>query len=301
MKPNYKSNKRRPPLWASLTIIVLMIAAYQLGLADTLLESLEKWAGPSYTHLPGEGLYVHFLSVGKADSILVIADGQTMLVDAGEAETAQYVMDYIKSAGVKELDAIVATHPHLDHIGAMSYVIEEFSPRLCYISSRTHTTATYERLVRALGTHRVETIIPEPGDIYSLGSAEIEFVGPVKEYENINDCSLVFILEYQGVRVLFAGDAESESENEMVQSGQNLGADVLKVAHHGSNSSSKRAFLLEVMPDYAIITQKDIADSSDRVIERLEEVGAKIYSTDGGEVILSVEGGVLKIEQSKAP
>lgn len=283
----------------SLAIIVLMIAAYRLGLADTLLDSLENWAGPSYTHMPGEGLYIHFLSVGKADSILVIADGEAMLVDAGEADTVDYVISYLKSAGVYELDAIIATHPHLDHIGGMSYVIEEFSPELCYISSKTHTTATYERLMRALGTKGVETLVPQPGDSYSLGGAVMEFVGPMDEYENINDCSLVFALEYQGIRVLFTGDAESESESDMISSGRDLSADVLKVAHHGSNSSSKNAFLRQVMPDYAIITQKDISDSSDKVIERLEDVGARIYSTDSGEVVLSVEGGVLKIEQNE--
>ena len=288
---------RRPPFFATVTIILVLIVLYATGLDGQLMDIIDGIGQPSYSHVPGEGLYVRFLDVGKADSMLIVCDGETMLVDAGELETAGYVVDYLKRAGVRTLDAIVATHPHSDHIGGMASAIEEFNPIISYISPKTHNTNTYLRMMAALDINGGEVIVPKPGERYQLGGADIEFVAPHMDYDEINDCSLVFVLEYQGIRIMFTGDAQSDSEKDMRESGLRLDADVLKVGHHGSNTSSKKAFLQEVSPRYAIITQADIADSSDKVLDRLADINAQVYSTDNGVIILSVEGGVIKISQ----
>ena len=304
MKTRGRQRRRKaPPFWATVTTVCLLLAAYWLGLLDPVFDYLESnsWnVGPSYNHVQGEGLYVHFLSVGKADSILVICDGETMLVDAGEAETVDYVVSYAKKQGIARLDYIVATHPHMDHIGGMPEVIKRFTPGMCYISPRTHTTNAFMLLINNLEAYGVETVMPKVGQKAAIGAATITFYAPNRDdYKEMNDSSLVFMLEYQGVRILFAADAESESESDMLDGELSLRADVLKVAHHGSNSSSKKAFIEAVNPDYAVITQADIADSSDKVLERLRNVGAEIFSTDNGEVLLSVEGGVLRIDYAK--
>lgn len=311
--------KRRPPALLILAILAAMVVLYfyggnidlRAGL-DALSQELDRWIQqldpslqepfeiPDSSPLSEDALDVSILQVGQADAILIQCGGQSLLLDAGESQTSDYVCDYIEDQGITKLDCVICTHPHTDHIGAMADVIEMFEPETCYVSPREHTTLTYEKLLDALEEYEVETIIPDPGDAFTLGGAQIEFLAPLEtDYEEINDCSLVCMITYQDRRLLFTGDAQSDSESDMLDQWTNLNADFLKVGHHGSATSSSAAFIEAVSPAYACITRDQLDEISPVVIERLEAVGAKIFYTYYADVLVRVENGVLSCQYAQ--
>lgn len=240
-----------------------------------------------------DALVVQFLKVGKADSILITLGEESLLLDAGEKDTSDYVSEYIRSQGIDRLDAVIATHPHSDHIGAMADVIDEFRPETCYISPKEHNTSVYERLLDSLEENDVDTIIPKLYKDYSFGEAEITFIAPMEEYDEMNDMSLVFVLKYDGKRLLFMGDAETPSEGDMLRSGYELSCDLIKIGHHGSKTSSGEKFIKAVDADFAVITCEDIKEVPADTKNKLSET--EIFDTSKGEIIAVIQNGSLKV------
>jgi len=238
---------------------------------------------------------VHFIDVGQGDSVLITTDSGAMLIDTGEGEYAQTVIEYVRAQGVTALMYAVATHPHSDHMGGMAKVIDAIPIDEFLAPDVTHTTNAFERMLDALEARECGITTPGTGEKFTLGEAVFTVIAPANPSENdLNNASLVLRMDYGGTSFLFTGDAESASEKEMLASGRDLDCDVLKVGHHGSNTSSSKAFLAAVSPDVAVIScgaGNSYGHPHTEAVARLQAVGADILRTDlEGTIVLVTDG-----------
>lgn len=250
-----------------------------------------------------EDLQVHVLDVGQADAIVVeLPNNRVLLIDAGEKESGTKVCDYIKKLGYKEINYVVATHPHADHIGGMAEVINNFDIKNIYMPKVSTNTKTYENLLLTIKDKGLKINTGFSGvQILKEDNLSLEIVAPHKEeYSSLNNYSLVLKLVYGDKKFLFMGDAESISESEIKE---DIKSDVLKVGHHGSNTSNSESFLKKVKPNYAIISVgKDNKYNlpSKETIKRLEKYTNNIYRTDrDGTITIKSDGKNIEIESEK--
>lgn len=245
----------------------------------------------------GKGiLEVHFIDVGQGDSILIEADNTTMLIDAGENNMGTTVVDYLKNHGVDELDYVIGTHPHSDHIGGLDYVINHMTVDQVVMPDVVHTTKTYEDVLDAISEKGLTITAPKVGDEYRLGPASFTIIAPgSSDYEDLNDYSIGIKLTYKNSSFLFAGDAGIRSEEEMLTCGIDLKSDVLKISHHGSEYSSEAAFLDAVQPEYAVISvgkDNDYGHPHTATLQALNDRGIKLYRTDEQSNIVFTTDGI---------
>lgn len=243
------------------------------------------------------GLVVHFLDVGQGDAILLqLPNGQAMLVDAGPDEAGPAVVSYLQKQGVERIDYLVATHPHADHIGGMDEVIRAFEIGKVYMPRVTANTASFERLLLTLKAKGLKITPAKAGvTVLAEDGLKVSFLAPCgSRYEELNDWSAVVKASYGKTSFLLTGDAEAESEREMLSSGADLRADVLKIGHHGSSSSTSWAFLKAVSPKYAVISVgagNDYGHPHRETLEKLAAAGVKVYRTDRDRTVVFVSDG----------
>lgn len=247
-------------------------------------------------------LKIHYLDVGQGDSTFIeLPNKKTMLIDAGEAKEADKIIEYIQNIGYQKIDYIIGTHPHTDHIGGLSKVIETFDIGSIYMPKVIATSKTYENLLTTIMNKNLKIKTAKKDtkiiDEYNL---KIEILSPrEKEYTNINNYSVVLKINYHNHKFLFMGDAEKEVEENLQG---DLSADIIKVGHHGSNTSSSKDFVKHVNPNYAIISvgngNKYNHPHSD-ITKRWESTGAKIYQTNKEGTIIAISNGTqLEINAS---
>ena len=221
-----------------------------------------------------------------------------MLIDAGERGNDQTILDYLKANSVEKLDYIVATHPHSDHIGSMPKVIEGIKvdniimPKLP--NSLVPTTSIYQKLIKAIKASGAKVISAKVGDTYTLGDAKITIVGPVGTPEDLNNASVVMKVVYGKNSFLFTGDAEEKSEKKILANGADIKADVLKLGHHGSSTSTSEEFLKVVSPSLALIScgkDNDYGHPHKETIEKLEKYNIPYERTDiKGTIVVGSDG-----------
>lgn len=242
-------------------------------------------------------LKVHYIDVGQGDSILIqTPNGKNMLIDAGTNESTSKVTSYLSRLGITQLDIIAGTHPHEDHIGEMDAVINMFKVGKVYMPKVISTTQTYEDVITAIKNKGLSITTPIPGTTVDLDPAvKLEILAPNDgNYDDLNNYSIVFKLTYGSRSFLFTGDAQALSESEMLSKGFNLSADVLKVGHHGSNTSTSDAFLNAVNPKYAVISvgkNNVYGHPTQSTLQKLSAKGISTYRTDlNGSIVATCDG-----------
>lgn len=239
-------------------------------------------------------LWVDFLNVGQADCALLSTNGHYMVIDGGNNGDADRILSYLEEQGVEKLDAVVGTHPHEDHIGSLDAIINHFDVDAVYMPKIMHTSKTFEDVLDAVANKGLKIKSPSPGDTIDFNGLEIEVLGPQREYKDFNNNSIVLKVNAGETAFLFTGDAEETAEKDILQAGYDLQADVLKVGHHGSSTSSSQAFLQAVKPKYAVISVgvgNSYHHPEEEALQRLQSIGAEIYRTDlQGDIVCTTDG-----------
>ena len=280
-------------------LIVLFIVIICYFFFNDSYAVLEK----EVSSLDNSYIEVHFLDVGQGDSIFIeINNSKTMLIDASTSSYGNFIIDYINSLGYDRIDYLIATHPHADHIGSMQDIVLEYDIGDIYMPKVSTNTKTYENLLTAIDDKNLTIKKAYKGvKIIDEDELDVSILSPTKdEYDNLNNYSAVLKLTYKNVSYLFMGDSEEEVEENILD---DVKADVIKIAHHGSNSSSSLEFLKKVSPTYAVISVGE--DNSynhphKEVLDRLEEIGSIVYRTDlDGNIIISTDGNKIMIDKEK--
>ena len=237
---------------------------------------------------------VHYIDVGQADSILLECDGEYMLIDGGNVPDGNDVVEYLLDVGVQELEAVVATHAHEDHVGGLSDVLRTFPTEAVYAPTRTYSSGCFDQFVYYTDQQNLTIQIPQPGDTIDLGDATVTVLGPVKSYAETNNTSIVLLAQFMENRFLFTGDMELRAETDMLDFGIDVKANVLKVGHHGSDTSTGYRFLREVAPTYAVISVGEgntYQHPHEAPLSRLKDAEVTVYRTDELGTIVAVSDG----------
>ena len=272
--------------WIQYIISIIILAA--LFHADGGKVFPERVAGE---------LYMYVIDVGQADSTLILLpDGENILIDAGNRDDAAFLKKFIKERGVEKMDYVVATPPHEDHIGAMSEIIESFEIGIFFMPDAVNTTSCYEDMINSLVNENVIVETAQKGVILKEGDCKIEILSPNEDvYEDFNHVSAVTKITYLDTSFLIMGDAEKINENEMLENNRKaLKSTVLRLGHHGSNTSSSKKFLQVVDPEIAVISVgegNDYGHPHKEVKARLKKLKIPYYRTDESGTILIVSDG----------
>ncbi len=252
---------------------------------------------PTETEAAASGeLCVHFIDVGQADCALLSCDGEYLLIDGGNKADSSLVVTYLEEQGVSELAAVVCTHAHEDHVGGLPAVLAVYPTAAVYAPTNTYSSAVFDDFLYYTDQQGLSVTIPAAGDSFTLGDATLTVLGPTKSYAETNDTSLVLRVCYGNTTFLFTGDMETDAENDMLEywDGFDFHADVLKVGHHGSNTSTGYRFLNAVMPEYGIISVgagNSYGHPHEEPLSRLTQAGVTILRTDTLGTIVAVSDG----------
>ena len=243
----------------------------------------------------GSTLEVHFLDVGQGDATLIRCGEAAMLIDAGNNSWGDDVRDYLEYQSIGDLDYVIGTHPDADHIGGLDVVMEAFDCGTVIMPDYEKDTQTYTDVTDVMEEKGYELTLPQVGTVYELGEAAFTIVAPNGEYgDNANDYSVGILLEHGENRFLLTGDAEEDSEADMLDNGIDLSADVLKAAHHGSRTANTEAFLERVNPEYVVIScgeGNSYGHPHAEVLNRLREMGIKVFRTDEEGTVVATSDG----------
>lgn len=269
--------KKKKNIITGIFSIIIFIVVVLLGVENKNSDNIKT--------IPEGELKVYFLDVGQADSILVINKDESMLIDAGNNDDGDYVVNFIKDKGIEKLNYVIGTHPHEDHIGGLDDVINNFDIENILMPKIETTTKTFEDVIDAINAKSLKIEIPQKGLKFEVGNAICEIMtDSILNQDNLNLSSIVTKLNYGKNTFLFMGDAEVENEKTISWPK----VDVLKVGHHGSNTSTSERFLSQVSPEIGIIMVGENNKynlPSKTIINRLEEHNVEILRTDKNGVI----------------
>ena len=243
-------------------------------------------------------LIIHYLDVGQGDAAIILCDGQAMMIDGGESKYSQFIYAYLRDTLELDcIDVMVASHPHADHVGGLSAALNACPVGVLYTPEMDYPSKTWNNVLKYAEAQGAPVVVPMTGDAFELGNALVEVLGPLWFSNNTNDLSLILRITYGNTSFLFTGDAEWDEEHDLVEAGVDLHADVLKVCHHGSNSSSSYVFLRAVAPEYAVISvgsNNQYGHPTEEALGRLMDVGAEVFRTDEqGTIICASDGETI--------
>ncbi|HHD2601877.1 TPA: ComEC/Rec2 family competence protein [Clostridium perfringens] len=279
-------DKKKKIISSIIGIIVVLLAGY-FGIDLTQDSKVPK----------DSKLMISYMDVGQGDAAYIKVNGNDILIDAGPRSNSKELLEQLKAKNIDDFELVIATHPHEDHIGGMVDVFKEYEVKAFYSPKITHTTKTYENLVKAVKDEGLKTKELKGGMVIDLGEGtKFEVFTPQKsEYEELNDYSPIMKLSFGDTSYLFTGDAEKLAEEEALAKYKNsLDSDVIKFGHHGSSSSSSNAFIEAVSPKYGIIScAKDnkYGHPHRETLDIIKKYNINTFRTDtDGEIILTSDG-----------
>ena len=289
---NFKKEKvtRKPGLLRRLAALVLAAAlALSLAACDGNLPSVPGGSAdavsPPAAAAPGaaQPFEMHFIDVGQALSVLVECDGQFLLYDGGNVDDGSLVVSYLQKQGVEQLQYVFCSHAHEDHVGGLAAVMAKFPAGHAYSPVTDASTKCFQDFVKYTRQQGLAVEVPAAGTVWPLGSATVTLLGPVAQYDQTNNTSLVLRIDYGATSFLLTGDMESDAERDLVNSGANLKADVLQVGHHGSSTSTSYLFLNAVLPEMGVIScgvNNKYGHPHEETLSILRDAGVDVYRTD---------------------
>lgn len=245
---------------------------------------------------------VRFLDVGHADAAIITLDGHAMIIDGGDKSDSSLIYTAVKNAGITHFDYVICSHVHDDHIGGLpgAFIQPSIGTVLC--TTANYDTESFADFKKYADMKSDGIAVPAIGDTFPFGEAEITIIG-LNAGNTINDSSIILKITYGNISFLFTGDAEADAESAAISSGHDLKSTVLKVGHHGSDTSTTEPFVKAVNPAYAVISVGD--DESygcpdELVLRRLYNAGAVVYCTDNnGDIVFQTDGQSITVSTEK--
>lgn len=288
--------------WSALLLTVICLFLCGCGIQ---LPGQGKETGPGDSaELPGGSSFtVHFIDIGQGDASLIICDGKTMLIDGGDRDKSSTVYAYLKKLNITYLDYVVCTHPDADHVGGLSGALEYASAGTVWCPVDSYDSKTFGNFKSRVEAQGGQLIKPPVDSTVLLGSASVTVLAPREDYKDNNNKSIVLRVVYGDTSFLFTGDAEYQSETAMCDAGLNLKSTVLKVGHHGSETSTSIRFLGEVMPQYAVIScgkDNKYGHPTEQTLSRLSQAGVTVYRTDlQGDILCTSDGKTVTFRTAR--
>ncbi len=287
-----KVNRPKKGLWQRLAALTAA-AALALGLAACDASAITPGGSADVVPNPSSAaaavdtveapFEMHFIDVGQALSVLVECDGQYMLYDGGNVDDGSLVVSYLQSQGVEQLEYVFCSHAHEDHVGGLAAALAYFPAYHVYSPVTEASTKCFKDFVKYTQQQGLQVEVPAVGTTWPLGGASVTMLGPVAQYSDTNDTSIVLRIEYGSTSFLLTGDMEKTAETDLVNSGVNLRADVLQVGHHGSSTSTGYLFLNSVLPEMAVIScgvNNKYGHPHEETLSILRDAGVDVYRTD---------------------
>lgn len=302
-------NARINPSKIIIGVMVIVVAlVFRLNLSDLIPSETTEYTYREETYpeenylettLPAQTLegqlVVHMIDVGQADCFLLVQGEKTALIDCGTRSTGKDAVAYLQELGITELDYVIGTHPHDDHMGGMYDVITNFEVGTVIIPDVRNGKITanwYMKLMNELQTGDYEIHYAQEGDIYELEDANMQVLAAETDVSNTNNYSIVLKVSFGEMDMIMTGDAETEIEKKILESGVDIDAEILKVGHHGSDTSNSEAFLDAISPEYGLIScgySNKYEHPIKEVMERLQNRNVEIYRTDeSGSVVMTI-------------
>ena len=287
-----KVNQHKKGLWQRLAALAVA-ATLALGLAACDASAITPGGSADVVPNPSSAaaavdtveapFEMHFIDVGQALSVLVECDGQYMLYDGGNVDDGSLIVSYLQSQGVEQLEYVFCSHAHEDHVGGLAAALAYFPAYHVYSPVTEASTKCFKDFVKYTQQQGLQVEVPAVGTTWPLGGATVTMVGPVAQYSDTNDTSIVLRIEYGSTSFLLTGDMEKTAETDLVNSGVNLRADVLQVGHHGSSTSTGYLFLNSVLPEMAVIScgvNNKYGHPHEETLSILRDAGVDVYRTD---------------------
>lgn len=267
---------------ASIGILILLIVL--LALVSNVTEK-------DFEYIVDESkLQIIYFDVGQADSTLIMNNGKTILIDGGNDCDGDNLVKYIKSQKISKIDTVIATHLHADHIGGLDDIIDNFDIGTVFMPDAINSSKQVDELLDSMERKNLNYEVPKVGEKFNNGLADCEVMAINNEAKDLNNSSIVIQMDYLEQKYLFMGDSEKEVEDSREWNKIN----VLKVGHHGSNTSNTERFLNQVRPEIAIISvglNNQYNHPSVDVLNRLKKLNTTIYRTDeDGSLLLESDG-----------
>ena len=264
------------------------------GSGDVMPNPAASQTGTTPSDGQDAAFQMHFIDVGQALSVLVECDGQFMLYDGGNVDDGSLVVSYLQKQGVEQLQYVFCSHAHEDHVGGLAAVMAKFPAGHAYSPVTEGSTKCFNDFVKYTQQQGLQLEVPSVGTVWPLGSATVTLLGPVTQYSETNNTSLVLRIDYGVTSFLLTGDMENTAETDLVNSGANLKADVLQVGHHGSSTSTSYVFLNAVLPEMGIIScgvNNKYGHPHEETLSILRDAGVDVYRTDLlGTITVSSDG-----------
>ena len=299
---------QKPGLFRRLAALAVA-AALALGLAACDVSGVVPGGGADVIPNPAASastvdsvnapFEMHFIDVGQALSVLIECDGQFMLYDGGNVDDGSLVVSYLQNQGVEGLEYVFCSHAHEDHVGGLAAALAYFPANHVYAPVTEASTKCFQDFVKYTQQQGLQVEVPAVGTTWQLGGATITQLGPVAQYSDTNDTSIVLRIDYGATSFLLTGDMEADAERDLVNSGANLKVDVLQVGHHGSSTSTSYVFLNAVLPEMGIIScgvNNKYGHPHEETLSILRDAKVDVYRTDlQGTITIGSDGQNLTV------